>query len=732
MRSVVFFCVTCSLNAQFSTLSELRSYAAAYPETVVSDNNNWANPLYTNFYDRYKPTLFSSLKRFFSFSKKPLFDTQIFENLIGRVYERRKEKKSVPCYSTSLQLNNKDKCIMWGDVHGAFHSLVRDLHELHRLGILSEQLIITPPYHFIFLGDQVSRSSYSLETLSILLNLMDKNPDQVVYLRGPEESDHYWENFTMRDQLQAYAVGHVQEGDGATPLRMIINNFFETLPCVVELHKKDGGADAVYCMHDESRLKGANVNVKVVIYGERYANVDPLLIRYGLEYLGFSQGVAEWTIMSCPVQLYQSFFNFYYDTFVMFEMSEKIESSTITLYNHDIRKSTPDFTATSYDIIFGTLLKSGDNDTTSFANVFNFGSTIDLSSVVSSLGINIKRGIDFVVHDKNMMGGVQNYFIKPTIFDDRYDPRIAYKNIELLLHGFNINIMLAPVGTATLLLSLDKIKKGEITVLFPITGYPALRDPSLKYMVHLRASYADESCALINYIIKAYGSKNFAFFYQDDAYGKSALAAAHAELEKNGLKSIIDIPYLREQSSFKEEAAKLKKVNIDALGLFSASLSTQIFLSEVGVEYLKAKHIFAMSFLESEDLKQFLFEKGIKQTFSYVVPNPSDSNLPIVEEYRTAMKKHGLEMNSNALEGWIVMSLVLDALQHIAPPFSAEKIITYFEGLKNYDLGGLKLTFDPKTRSFNLPVLIQNEDGVLMEYQNCKEVINPADRKFLV
>jgi hypothetical protein len=35
--------------------------------------------------------------------------------------------------------------------------------------------------------------------------------------------------------------------------------------------------------------------------------------------------------------------------------------------------------------------------------------------------------------------------------------------------------------------------------------------------------------------------------------------------------------------------------------------------------------------------------------------------------------------------------------------------MAYLESLKNYDLGGLTLTFNPKTRSFELPVWIENE-----------------------
>lgn len=731
---VVFFSCKAFAEHFLTTLHDIQNYAHAYPENVISSNDDWANPRYAHFYDKYRPTLFSKLQHFLGFSHKPFFDGGEFKNLMTRLQRKQLATKDG---TFVLPLKTGDKCIIWGDIHGAFHSLARSLQELKYLGIIDEQLvIINKSYHFIFLGDIVNRSPYSLETLMIVLRLMEKNPEQVIYLRGSEESNHFWENFTMRFELQEYAQSFAEKSDGITPLKTIINSFFDALPRVIKLCKKNSNdSSIVACMHNATQLKeGVLDSIKAIIYGEGYSNIDPFKIRYGLEYLGFSQGIAEWTIMSCPVELYQKFFNFYYDAFVMFEFGDSIETSVITLYNHDVRENNKHFETTSYGLIFGEKIGKKEEERASFnaQHVFSFGSTMDLKSVASSLGTNIKTGIDFLVREQNIHGGIDNLFLKPIFINDSYDPRMAYKNIESLLHGLNINIFLAPVGTATLLLSLDKIKKGEIAVLFPITGYPLFRNSELKNMLHFRASYADEACALIDYIITSYGSKKFAFFYQDDAYGRSSLEAAHAELKKYNLKSVIDIPYLRDQTSFKEEAEILKKTNADAIGLLSASLSTQIFLDEVGIEYLKNKHIFAMSFLESEDLKKFLADKGIKQTFSFVVPNPTTSNLPIVKEYRAAMQKYGLRTDANSLEGWIVMRLLLDALHHISAPFTAEKIIAHFESFKNYDLGGLKLTFDQTTRSFDLPVLIQNEDGVLIEYKSCKAVENPADRKFLV
>lgn len=714
------------VHAFFSSLRELQQYADVHPELVISDNKNWANPSYNSFYNSNKLSVVARIKRFFGFSDSSVFDPYAFKALLERVNKIAWNKSKDG--SVQLVLQKDAQCVLWGDIHGAYHSLVRTLFFLHKGGIISEDLRITEPnVYFVFLGSVVNRSPYSLETLAVILTLLEKNPERVIYLQGEEERRHYWENFTMRDALRRYVPLVAGESDGHIPLKSLINACFDALPNAAKIYQVNDDEHFICCVRD-----GVDKNfitqgaMQAVIYGERYGDYDPALKSPGLEYLGFIDGAAAWTLMSCPVELYQKFFNFYADSFAILDMGATITKSTLTRISRDSRKKEAVFEDTVYDLIFGKKLQNK-NDLTQkdfFKKPsFNFGSTMDLSSVVSSLGSNLKRGIDRVIFEQNdESNGVQSHLIKSTILDDGYNPRLARDNVNVLKRNFDVNIIVAPVGTATTLSYLNDVKNGELTVLFPVTGAPVFRDATLKNMVHLRSSYADEACALVDYMLRNYGSKKFALFYQDDAYGRSGLEAALAELKKQNITNTVSIPYLRGQVDFKDAIDELKKANPDAIGLFSASLSTQNFLHALGTEYLKNRHVFAMSFLQSDDLKKYLADQGIRQTFSYIVPHPSKSNLPIVKEYRDSMKKTGSHIEGNSLEGWIIMKLLIDALKNITEPFTPEKLVTYFESLKDYNLQGLSLTFDPKSRSFQLPVYIEDENGILTEYQNCRPI----------
>lgn len=721
--------VTVHMHASdvFSTLQGLQSYTARHEENVLSDNNNWSDPRYINYYKSVQPTFFTKMGRALGFITKPEWDAFSFKDLIKKVTQYRNEHKELTKDIITLPIKTGQKVVIFGDLHGTLHSLVRDLQELKNQGILDDNLMVQEGYHIIFLGNLVNRSPYSLEVLTTVITLMDKNPERVIYLAGKDESNKYWENFTMRRALQNSAQTAADPEDGQVPLETVINSFFKTLPRMVKItHADVKEEDAIYCVHNAITVEELRAkDVMAVIYGERYEDVNPSLELNGLRRIGFTYGTAMWSIMSSPVPLYQEFLHFYYDAFVILQMGKKIQQSIVTLYNNDVRTSF-DYEKTSRDILFGRIIKDASEFTTNplFINKpLDIGSTIDISGMAFSYGLELKRGFDLALRERNLDKGVQGHLILPTFLDDGYDPHTAKLNMNTLTQEYKISLIAVPMGTAPLLSYIDKIKSGEISVFFPVTGATILRNADLKNIIHFKASYQDEMRALIDYMIKEYGTKNFAFFYQTDAYGQDALAAAHRELKKYGITQWIDIPYSREQTDFREQADKVRDANPDALGLLSVSLPTQAFLGELGTDYLLKRHIFGASFLESDDLRRYLDDRGILYTFAFIVPDPAKSALPLVQDYRKAMDSIGARYSGNSLEGWIAAQLILDAMDHVTLPITRQKVMTYLEGLKNYDLGGLKLTFNPNTRSFELPVYIENEKN---EFFNDTSLTHPA------
>lgn len=91
-------------------------------------------------------------------------------------------------YIKILRPDDNDKIVVFGDIHGSFHTFFRLILRLHRLGVIDlETFRLKSHYKIIFLGDVIDRGNFSLEIVLIILLLIKENPNNVIYNRGNHE-----------------------------------------------------------------------------------------------------------------------------------------------------------------------------------------------------------------------------------------------------------------------------------------------------------------------------------------------------------------------------------------------------------------------------------------------------------------------------------------------------------------------------------------------------------------
>ena len=83
------------------------------------------------------------------------------------------------------------KLAIFGDLHGSYHSFLRELYSFIDLGYMDENFIIQSEYqhsfYILFLGDYVDRGYYGLEVLLTILYLKQHNPKNIFISRGNHE-----------------------------------------------------------------------------------------------------------------------------------------------------------------------------------------------------------------------------------------------------------------------------------------------------------------------------------------------------------------------------------------------------------------------------------------------------------------------------------------------------------------------------------------------------------------
>ena len=423
----------------------------------------------------------------------------------------------------------------------------------------------------------------------------------------------------------------------------------------------------------------------------------------GASFIGYLSGAAQWAIFSAPNKIYQDIFKFYYDAFVELSIGPSITESVLTLYNNNIRTKTK-FNRTYFEPIFGYKLPTNKSDMKG-KNIIKVGSTMAITGITGTYDRETKEGLNLALQSFNIASN-QN-LIKPVFLNDNYIPREALKNVEILYNDYNIDKLIIPAGTPTLNLYLDKVTSGQIAVFFPQTGAPQFRKPNIKNLINVIPSNGQEAKILIEYLIKKEGITHFAFFYQDDDFGKPIANIAHQTLKKHGITKWVDLPYLKTQKDFTYLVKQVKEYAPTAIGLFSVYLPTKAFIETIGTEFLFKRKLFGLSEILDRPFQIFIKGLGLSYTSLYSNATNPQTNIQIAQEYRKAIKETGLSPNINSFIGYVVGSLFIDAINHLEPPFTKEKILQYFEDLKDYTFKGLILTFDPKKRDLSQKLWIK-------------------------
>ena len=184
---------------EFNTLEHLQQYAARQPEDPPTLDKNWLDPDYSDFHRQQQHNFIFRILHHLGLEVPHDWSTEVFQELLSKITKQRLKNKLRGKKIARLVLQEPSNFYIWGDVHGAYHSLVRGLTELYDQKIIDNNLkIIAPNTYFIFNGDFINRSAYTLETLTIALLLLEKNPENVFYIRGKHENNNHWKNYALK------------------------------------------------------------------------------------------------------------------------------------------------------------------------------------------------------------------------------------------------------------------------------------------------------------------------------------------------------------------------------------------------------------------------------------------------------------------------------------------------------------------------------------------------------
>ncbi len=720
MKRVSLF-VCCLLTGTLNnaiTLKTVTDYATGMPEYPAA-TKVWGNTDFTLFHNKNLPNTFISLLDSWGYRLHNFFTVGYFTEMLEKTVETKKATHQINTIASRIQCPENSSIIIISSLRGHFHRLVRTLAWLNKQGLIDEKLKLRKDIYLLFNAYSINGSAYALETLTLIMALLDLNPNNCFMTRSRQELNNHWNDFALNRELKIRA----QYFDLAT-LKKKLDIFFSSLPKAIyvsinsrpqefmkissnfdegdivdesgiyELFNPDNKEPLVFFNKENISNSTKPVPLKVDI------NSDNLYFKpagvFGLSFVEQNLETSYWNIFPAIFPNDSADVTTAIDSYALITLKKSLSSSLISFWQRN--EHSMDFTtAGSLNLTTGTPTLGTESEKAVAAPI-NIGSTMSLINGVPHIGNEIKQGMINRINAENNNGGIQGRLVKSNIYNDDYSPNLALQNIQKLL-AESIDLILFPVGSPTLSFYFDYVKNNTISVFFPVTGASIFRTPTAPGVIHLRPTYDEEIYFLLEYLTTKIGAKKFAFFYQNDSYGIGAAEAAHAELKKREGTSWIDLAYTRGTVNFEQQVKEIKSYQPDAVGFFSTAQAGRLLVLQMGIEQCVNKYFFAISFIAEKPFQYFIESNGLRFICSSPVPNPSNSELPIAREYRKTMDSIKKGYDRFSFESYIGTSLFLDVAQKLNVPFTRESIMKALEALQHYSFKGLSFSFNPNTRS---------------------------------
>ncbi|GHC16748.1 ABC transporter substrate-binding protein [Aidingimonas halophila] len=324
----------------------------------------------------------------------------------------------------------------------------------------------------------------------------------------------------------------------------------------------------------------------------------------------------------------------------------------------------------------------------------NLGMVAPLSGPASSLGQGMREGIEAHFAEINAQGGVNGEELTLVTRDDKYEPLRSAPATRELIEEEEILASVGNVGTPTAIVTIPLHNQHETLLFGAFTGAGVLRkDPPDRYVINYRASYVQETAAMVDGLLEAgIEPEEIAFFTQNDGFGDAGYAGGVQALEQAGFEATDELAhgrYTRNTRNVHQALATILQAPttpraVIMVGTYGPNAD---FIREAREDLPDALFL-NVSFVGSQALLDELGDDAEGVIITQVVP-PLDADLPAIDAYRSAMEAQDSDYDADfvSLEGYLAASLFVKGLEAAGDDPDREAIVDALEGLGEIDLG---------------------------------------------
>ncbi len=332
--------------------------------------------------------------------------------------------------------------------------------------------------------------------------------------------------------------------------------------------------------------------------------------------------------------------------------------------------------------------------TTAFAKesgAIVLGQSAPTTGPSAQLGIQLNRGARLYFDKINAAGGIDGRKIDLRLVDDGYEPARAKANTEKFIND-DVFALFGYVGTPTSLAALPLVKDSGIPFFGPFTGAMALRQPVLRNVFHVRASYDDETALIVDQL-NHLGLNKVAVFRQNDSYGQAGLDGVTKALKKVGLAPAAVATFERNSVQVAPAVKDIVAARPDVVVQIGSYKSCAAFIRQARQAGYGGQ-FYNVSFVGTQALSDELDKEALGVVVSQVMPYPFSPAVGIVRDYLDAVKAAGGDAKANysSLEGYVDARVFVEGLKR-GRVVTRDGLMTGLESLQHVDFDGFNLNF---------------------------------------
>jgi len=326
------------------------------------------------------------------------------------------------------------------------------------------------------------------------------------------------------------------------------------------------------------------------------------------------------------------------------------------------------------------------------------GQSVGVTGTVAATVKESMQGAQLYIDSVNSKGGVRGEKIVLRTLDDRFEVPKTVENTKALLEDKSLLAMFMSRGTPNTEAMLPLLKEYNVPLVGPSTGAMVFHDPVNTQVFNVRAPYQREAAKAVTHFATI-GITRIAVVHPNDSFGADALAGAQRGFEKEKVAPVAVIKADRLKPDFDSIVRQVTGAQAQAVIWVGSGSAVAD-----GIKALRKAHssaqVVTLSNNASSGFVKLLGDASRGVIITQIFPYERTQGYPLVREASALAKARGVdEVTPAMLEGFASAKVLVEGLRLASPKPTREKLITALESMRNFDLGGLQISYSPASHT---------------------------------